>query len=146
MKLSLAERFRMYSMPVTESGCHLWLGYIEKNGYAKISVDGKREWAHRVSYRLVNGHIPEGMEIDHLCRVRCCVNPLHLEAVTHRTNLMRGQGESAKHAVKTHCYRGHEFSGINMRIDGSKRQCRICDNIRQRARRRNAMATCSRFG
>jgi hypothetical protein len=93
------------------------------------------EQAHRISYRLHCGDIPEGMEIDHLCRNRGCVNPDHLRVVPHRENMRVSDTEMGRNAAKLVCKRGHPFTVV---INGT-RQCRICMNMRARsykARRR----------
>lgn len=86
---TLLERFEA---KVNRSGeCWLWLGYINDKGYGSFSVEGKPKRAHRVSYELFVGEIPEGLELDHLCHTNACVNPKHLEAVTHQVNMSRQQ-------------------------------------------------------
>ena len=109
------------------SGCWLWTGRLDPKGYGTVHVFGKSQRAHRVVYELFVGPIPDGLELDHLCRVRHCVNPDHLEPVDHKTNVLRGDGWGAKNARKTHCVNGHEFTDENtrLRIDGS-RDCRAC--------------------
>jgi hypothetical protein len=87
-------------------------------------------YAHRVLYRLVNGPIPIGAEIDHLCRNRSCVNPDHLEAVSHRENLMRSPiAPAAINARKTHCKYGHEFTQTNTYVSSGRRRCRLCQAV-----------------
>ncbi len=87
----------------------------------------KTVYAHRFSYRHHVGEIPEGLELDHLCRIRHCVNPLHLEPVTGKVNLMRGDTHAAINASKTHCPYGHQYSGDNLRIAyNGQRFCRAC--------------------
>lgn len=135
----LVSRILKYSTPVPESGCLVWCGWTNEYGYGKISVRNKSKWVHRVAYEIAYGPIPEGMDVDHLCRVRCCVNPMHLEAVSRRVNLLRGETVTAKHASQTHCKRGHPLSGGNLRIEDKgmglqARQCRECDKIRVRER------------
>lgn len=75
---------------VPECGCWIWLGELNRNGYGRISLGGKRLMAHRVLYELMVGPIGEGLVLDHLCRMRCCVNPAHMEPVTVRENTLRG--------------------------------------------------------
>lgn len=101
-------------------------GWFSKSGVKSVGH------AHRFSYELHNGPIPEGLVVDHLCRNPRCVRPDHLEAVTWRENLDRGDPSQAdKNVVKTHCKRGHEFSEENTRMQRGTRQCRICDKIRK---------------
>ncbi|MBV6425512.1 MAG: hypothetical protein NAOJABEB_03333 [Steroidobacteraceae bacterium] len=122
----------------TSSDCWLWTGYRLPAGYGYIgpSIRGeKHQLAHRVSYELANGPIPDGLVIDHLCRNPPCVNPAHLEAVTHQQNTLRGNAPSAKLALQTHCKRGHELTEDNIYRDPShpnQRNCRICRRIRSR--------------
>jgi len=92
---------------------------------------GKNKVAHRISYELLKGDIPEGLDLDHLCRNRGCVNPDHLEPVTRKENLLRGNTIPAKHARKTHCPQGHEYTKGNTFISKSgSRHCRKCRAIR----------------
>lgn len=111
--------------------CWLWTGYLNSKGYASFRVGGVQHPAHRVSHELFNGPISMGLEIDHLCRVRHCVNPDHLEAVTHRENIHRGI-----YPVQTHCINGHEFTedntGRTANKKGPYRYCRICKNAQWR--------------
>lgn len=121
-----------------ESPCVIWNGPVNKrNGYGTSArwIDGKLNitGAHRRSYQHFIGPIPPGYVIDHLCRVRACVNPYHLEAVTANENLKRGVGvTSTENAKKTHCNKGHPLSGENLQIvlvkgtTRQKRRCRTC--------------------
>lgn len=107
-------------------GCWLWVGTDNgKYGTLGLSIDGTRTslYAHRLSYEMHVGPIPEGLTIDHLCRVPLCVNPDHLEAVTQRENSLRGTGVSAVNARKTHCPKGHPLDGL--RTSG-RRYCKTC--------------------
>lgn len=114
--------------------CWIWNGPTTKLGYVKcVAVAGFTQQPHRASYILANGSIPSGLDIDHLCRVPACVRPNHLEAVTHRENILRGVSPTAINARKTHCPQGHPYSGDNLRIntDGG-RKCLICHNAKSR--------------
>lgn len=88
----------------------------------------KLQRAHRLSYEAHKGKIPKGLTIDHLCRNTICINPEHLEAVTNKENVLRGISFSAINAKKTHCLKGHPFSGKNLLIlkNSKGRWCRIC--------------------
>ena len=124
----------------TREGCWHWLSSLSDHGYGlfgKSQGDGKSALvrAHRYSYELYTGPIPEGMDLDHLCRVRPCVNPEHLEAVLPATNILRGTGPSAVHAVKTHCPQKHLYSPENTKISTSgARICRKCVTTHSLAR------------
>lgn len=108
--------------------CWLWNGPRNSEGYGTFYVDGRVPGAHRYAYEQTIGPIPPGLQLDHLCRNTSCVNPSHLEPVTGRENILRGQGVAARNARKTHCKRGHEFTPENTYIfpNGRWRQCRTC--------------------
>lgn len=91
-------------------------------------------YAHRVYYEARFGPIPAGLQLDHLCRNRGCVNPDHLEPVTCRENLMRGHTVAAANAKKTHCNAGHALAGDNLRVWKGKRYCIVCQRERQKER------------
>ena len=115
-------------------GCWIWNGFLEKNGYGKFSHGGRREWAHRCSYRLFVGDIPPGRELDHLCGNPSCVNPAHLEAVTHRENMKRSPHSAPDvHRAKTHCPHGHPYTGENLHVYRGMRYCRECERRHKRA-------------
>lgn len=117
------------------TGCWDWQGRPNyEGGYGRMSLRGKQYFVHRISYTLHVGPIPDGMEIDHLCRNRMCVNPSHLEAVTGRVNTYRGQGPSAINSRKTHCIRGHELVPGNLYKAANKRLCKACGRLRERER------------
>ena len=106
--------------------CWLWIKGLHEAGYGVVWIDGKNRRAHRVSYEMAKGPIPPGTQLDHLCRVRRCVNPDHLEAVTQRENILRGAGLAAQNSVKTHCPQGHPLSGPNLYLFDGRRYCRTC--------------------
>lgn len=120
----LAERMARFTNKTTE--CWLWLGAIKESGYAQIKLAGRSPMVHRVSYELAKGPIPAGLQLDHLCRVRNCINPDHLEAVTAAENVRRGTSVPGVNARKIHCKRGHQLSGLNLRIVKNGRECKIC--------------------
>ena len=130
----LSSRFYGYVSPEPNSGCWLWTGPTTKAGYGSLSQPfGKPHLlAHRMSYERFKGPIPEGRELDHLCRVRCCVNPQHLEAVTHKENCQRG----IRGFLTTHCPLGHPYNKENtyFRKRGG-RVCRPCGKIADHKRR-----------
>jgi hypothetical protein len=119
---------------IVPSGCWLWTGCRHRLGYGKVGSGGRNLLAHRLYYEMFKGPIPEGYDLDHLCRNPSCVNPEHLEPVTHGENLRRG-----KHATKTHCKNGHPFDEDNTHVPARnphKRECRAC--WRERAARQRA--------
>ncbi len=109
------ERFSAKVMPEPNSGCWLWTAAVDLKGYGKFWNGDRLVGAHRFSYEFHNGPIPEGLHIDHLCSVTCCVNPEHLEAVTPRENCQRtvDRGRNGQSA-KTHCPAGHPYAGDNL--------------------------------
>ena len=119
-----------------DGGCWLWLGAHTPSGYGQLAAGGKARAVHRLAYETFVGEIPKGLEIDHLCRVRDCINPAHLEAVTHRENMMRSRNFTAANAVKTHCYQGHPYTAATTGLTTrGGRFCRTCRNLKQRQRR-----------
>jgi len=113
--------------------CWLWTAAQIGSGYGQFRLGGYA-YAHRYSYELHKGKIPEGLHIDHLCRVKNCVNPDHLEAVSPGENLRRGI-RTNQHKGKTHCIRGHEFSGDNLILGkNGGRHCRTCTKMKRRER------------
>jgi hypothetical protein len=109
------------------SDCWIWTATTTSNGYGVACLNGGRTTAHRAIYELLVGQIDDGLVIDHLCRVRNCVNPAHLEPVTQRENLMRGETtQGSINGSKTHCIRGHEFTPENTYPHPAGRSCRAC--------------------
>ena len=122
----LPERFWAKVEPEPNTGCWLWTASLSSGGYGQFMIrpSPKPERAHRLAYETLVGPIPEGLELDHLCRVRSCCNPSHLEAVTHRENVLRGTSPYASAARKTHCDHGHPLDST--RWKGRKRTIRCC--------------------
>lgn len=121
------ERFDCKYIQVPESGCWIWEARIAPSGYGIFWNAGKNRRAHRIAYELYREPIPEGMTLDHLCRVTCCVNPWHLEVVTVRENLRRGNGICAVNTRKTHCKYGHALDAINTLVrKPGERVCLTC--------------------
>lgn len=113
-----------------ENGCWIWIASISKRGYPNFSIKGKTYNSHRISYVLFKGIIPTSNVIDHLCKNIICVNPSHLEAVTQRENLMRGNTQARNKSHQTHCIHGHPFNKENTYINPMGiRHCRVCVNI-----------------
>lgn len=123
--------------------CWVWCLHTSGSGYARGRVPGRERrnyFIHRETYEAFVGPIPDSLQLDHLCRVRTCVNPHHLEPVTNRVNALRGVGPTAINARKTHCPRGHEYTPENTRIRNSGwRACRACDAIRAQDQRRKRL-------
>lgn len=139
------------SIAVTDSDqdCWLWKGCVNaKTGYGRVSSKGRPSLPHRIAYELLRGPIPDGLTIDHLCRVRLCCNPSHMEAVTMKVNDLRGTSPMANNARKTHCVHGHALAGGNLYLKslptgGLARICLTCrtnqralDDQRRRERAR----------
>ncbi len=117
--------------------CWNWIGHINSSGYGEYYIKNSKIRAHRFIYELLVGKIPENLVIDHLCKNRKCVNPAHLEPVTNRENIIRGDGISSLNRRKTHCVHGHPFDEKNTaprkRKNGAMwRVCRECMNQKQR--------------
>lgn len=126
-KKPLEERFWPKVNKAAADECWLWTGSSKSDGYGNIGGGhGKNISAHRASYELARGPIPAGLEIDHLCRNRLCVNPAHLEAVTKRVNGLRGFSPAAQNKRKTHCPKGHEYTIFKPQASGEHRQCGTC--------------------
>lgn len=138
----LADRLA-YRRTIDDSGCWLWKGARSAAGYGQITVAGRRMYTHRASYELHVGAIADGMQLDHLCRVRHCFNPKHLEPVTNRDNTLRGECgrvNAERQLAKTACRSGHPYTEASVYLrhvgDRTYRDCRVCARERMRARRR----------
>jgi hypothetical protein len=128
-------RARFMSYIEQSPDCWNWTGGLTSRGYGKFWRDGRTVSAHRTSYELHVGPIPDGLHIDHLCRNRRCVRPDHLEPVTARDNLLRGDTLAAGNVAKTECANGHPYDdGNTYRAPDGSRMCRTC--MRDRDRRR----------
>lgn len=117
-----------------ESGCWEWFHYIEPSGYAKLWIDRRAVMAHRFSYEFHIGPIPDGLEIDHLCRVRHCVNPYHLEPVTTAENVRRMTAHRTPYQnLRDACPNGHPYDEANTILTKTGRACSICKADANRA-------------
>lgn len=117
--------------------CWLWTGQLTDKGYGQVRFNGKMMRAHRATYLFLVGEPPEELVTNHLCKVRNCVNPDHMEFVTQRENVMYSYSPASENARKTHCKRGHELLGSNLYVKPSgQRICRTCKNDEQNSARR----------
>ena len=127
-----------------ETGCWNWTGFRMATGYGTFRYGRDVKKAHRAAYELVVEAIPGGLEIDHLCRNRSCVNPDHLEVVTHRENTVRGNSQAGLNARKTHCPKGHPYDDANTKWFDGKRYCRECSNANSMASYYRRRAKCQK--
>lgn len=118
--------------------CWIWTG-ARRHGYGVFEQHGKTRPTHRVVYESLVGPIPDGLQLDHLCRTPSCVNPDHLEPVTGRVNTLRSPLGAGARARRTHCPQGHEYTPENTRVSGrNQRNCRACARAYQDRRRQAA--------
>jgi len=132
---------------VNENDCWEWTGARDPRGYGRAGF-GRREHGtglvHKMIYEAIKGLVPDGLELDHLCRNPCCANPDHLEAVTHQVNVQRGRGGAnllAMAIAVTHCPQGHPYDEANTyrrRNRPNSRECRTCRNEASRRYRRGS--------
>ena len=141
--IPVEDRFFRHVVVNLETGCWNWASSKTLHGYGTFNDKNyKTTLAHRWSFLHFVGDIPNGREIDHLCRNRACVNWKHMELITHRENLLRGNSISTQHAKQTHCINGHEFTVENTILRKAGRDCRICHRLADKAsknRRKEAM-------
>ena len=139
---------RFFSKVSKTETCWIWTAAHNGIGYGRIRIGGRSGrllYAHRLSYELVNGAIPEGLVIDHLCKNPSCVNPSHLDAVPQKINAQRG--DAGKHmkiynGLKTHCPSGHAYDDDNTHHSPSgRRHCRACARLRSRVKRASVRST-----
>lgn len=141
-------RFDRHSKPAS-SGCILWTGYIKANGYGQFKWRNQQWYAHRIAHALAYDLDLDGMTVDHLCRTRRCVNPGHLDAVTSRVNVLRGETIYADQSVRTYCPRGHELAGDNLmpsRLRRGQRECLACSRINSAITRAAVRDACTMLG
>lgn len=133
---SALERFH-HLLAEDPNGCWNWQGKLDAQGYGRFTAStGRTLQAHRWSYEHHIGDIPLGFEVDHLCGRPCCVNPLHLQAISADDHLQRTVER------RTTCKAGHNYDDANTRIDGNgRRWCRTCDRERQRRHRGKGTTT-----
>jgi len=141
---SAADRFDAQYEPEPNSGCWFWTGARGRTGYGRFAWDGHDGYAHRAAYERFVDFVPEGLDLDHRCRVRSCVNPAHLEPVTRRENLLRSElTRTSINAKATACPHGHSYNAINTRFEpDGHRRCRYCSNAnvkRWKQRRRQSV-------
>ena len=126
------ERFWAKVARGDRDACWLWQGSRTSGGYGHVKVGRRFAVSHRVAYEMMRGPIPEGLQIDHLCRVRACVNPWHLEPVTFTENMRRGEGWGGRNHRATACPKGHPYDEANTlwmsaSYRGPYRRCRKCN-------------------
>lgn len=138
-RLTPEQKLELFHTKTAYAGdCIVWTGCIDRSGYGMFCGDEKFSVkAHRYIYEKTHGLIPPGLQIDHLCRNRACVNTAHLQSVTQQENMRRGCGVAVLNAAKTRCGNGHEYAGRNLISYRNMRYCRACMNERNRKQRLN---------
>jgi hypothetical protein len=120
---------------IQRNNCLMYPAKPNSDGYIRVTVQNRKVMTHRYALMIMGIDIPNGYEVDHLCRNRWCCNTQHLEVVTHLENMKRGHGVDRANAQKTHCKFGHEFSAGNIYFTPKgSRQCKECRRIRDRVR------------
>lgn len=138
--MSIAERLDRMSIPEPMSGCTVWLGTRNRDGYGMVEHEGKTQSAHRVAWVSQHGPIPAGLEIDHRCKLRCCINTDHMRLATRRENTRNSGAVSALAAQRVACPQGHPYDGVNYRGARICRQCARAANERYEQRQRSGKA------
>jgi len=133
----------MAKVRISDAGCWEWLGRRNWAGYGRLTVTSptREVQTHRLAYELFVGPIPDGMQLDHVCRNRLCCNPKHLEPVTARENQRRGTSPVSANMAATHCLRGHPLDDDNTYLHKGRRQCKECQRTRTREYLRKRRAT-----
>lgn len=144
---TLSERDRFWSKVIKTATCWEWSGALNPGGYGRFTQGRTSVAAHRYAYEHMVGPIPDGLDLDHLCRNRRCVRPDHMEPVTNQVNVLRGEAPTAENARKTHCPSGHEYSPENTRLYRGYRYCKTCqrEHGRKRASARRARERDARY-
>ena len=139
-EVSDKDSVRWWSKVIPTEGCWHWIGNFNQKGYGRIQMSRKLVSAHRFGYEMLRGPIPGGLEIDHLCGNRSCMNPDHMEAVDHKTNVLRGHCFSAQYAARTECPKcGLPLAGDNLLVRNERgSRSRRCLNCKRASSRETA--------
>lgn len=139
-------RLRLFRKVDFGDGCWLWRGAKVNGGYGRVRYR-RRQWpTHRLLYRWMVGRVPPRLDLDHLCREPSCVRPDHLEPVTRRENLLRGDTLAARKTRQTHCIHGHPLAGSNLYRWRTSRKCKACHSQSERRRRLRRTSVCDQLG
>lgn len=150
---ALAERLERLSMAHEATGCRIWIGTKNNEGYGRVGAGGRTgqmQLAHRAAYELAKGKIPRGLVLDHLCRTPACINPDHLEAVTQRENVLRGDSRAGLAMRREACVRGHLWTiETTYWSESCGRKCRVCgreDSRKYKQQRRQTVTASQNSG